>query len=162
MTGTRSIDNLFAAAEAVTGALASEVRGRSKAKLPLYARRCAMAVAVDHWGWSTMELGRQINREHTTILLGLKIIREQAATCSQVAEDIAEIARRASVAEASAPPERAIVAGVPGIPGDVATRNDIAAIRTGASLEERAFIALMRLHHAAHEVEIRRAAAFAY
>jgi len=63
------------------GVPVDELRGPSKEKHLVRLRRIAMAEARKA-GYSLPAIGRELNRDHTTVLAGLRVLERQAVTPS--------------------------------------------------------------------------------
>ena len=81
---------IVAAVEKRTGVGFDEIVGRSRRARTVYARQLVYW-ALHHDGVSASETGRQLDRDHSTVLSGLAKIRRQVSTEEAVAADVVAI-----------------------------------------------------------------------
>lgn len=71
-----------------------ELLGPGKSKTVAHARRVAILIARKCLHWSSHELGRAFDRDHTTVLQACKYMQARYDTDPKVRADVAEICAR--------------------------------------------------------------------
>ena len=78
------------------GVTRAMLTGPCRTKISARARFAVMRVAGSEWGWSQSQIGRVLNRDHTTVLSGLRRAHDLTRLDPDFAASMAWIARRSA------------------------------------------------------------------
>ena len=71
-------------AAAAFGVSPKDVMSRKRTKAVCYARACACALLNTRFSWSTVEIGKALGRDHTTIISNLRAARRDPVALAVV------------------------------------------------------------------------------